>query len=113
LRYDEDTGKIRNSIILSDGRNSALEGHLTLDQTQSPFIIGGALKHENDETMQTVSADKIELEGFMDSPLKFMENTNGDLQQIEAVSDLYASELTQIVNMENLKMDIINMEDDS
>ena len=46
--------------------------------------------------------------------MKLMDTINGDKQQIEAVSNLYASELTEIVNVENLALDIFsNNYDDS
>ena len=46
--------------------------------------------------------------------MKMMETINGDKRQIEVVSDLYASELTEIVNVEKLTLDILNLDyDDS
>lgn len=46
----------------------------------------------------------------MDSPLKLMQTTRGDMRQIEVVSDLYASELTDIVNIESLKLDFLTLD---
>jgi hypothetical protein len=57
-------------------------------------------------------AGKYEVQGFMESPMKMMDSLNGDKKQIEVVSDLYASELTEIVNVEKLTLEILNYDYD-
>lgn len=61
-------------------------------------------------SQQTMNAAQYEVEGFMDSPLKLMQTTKGDMRQIEVVSDLYASELTEIVNIETMKLDFLTLD---
>ena len=113
LNYDpEQEDRPRNSHILSEhsmGRSSALDANLVFEQTQ----IGSSQKIELDEDLmsqQTWTAQKVEVDGFMDDPMKLIENTNGDIKQIDVVSDLYASELTDIVNIDCLKLDILDLD---
>ena len=112
LKLDEDKLRPRNSHILSEeteGRTSMLSGNY--DQTYTAYNSSQKIEIEGDVmSQQTIDAGRYEVEGLMDSPLKLMQTTRGDMRQIEVVSELYASELTEIVNIETLKLDFLNLD---